>query len=307
MLSLKPMTNFSENLIDKIYKEFKLLFLLFLGCFFRVYLSLINLFSFGKEKIAEECRVDGLIVSLTSIPSRFDKLHLVLESLCRQSIRPQKIVLWLSNEHRNKEFEYLRENEIPKKILDFKSRGVEIIFTDDIGSFRKIIPALKAYPECSIVTVDDDIIYKKNMLKILVDAHYKEPRAIVCLRSRTIKKLSSSELLDYSKWKLNDNQKKKGLNIFFNTGAGTLFPPRIFSSEVLNTEAFLRLSPFSDDIWLNSMRILNNVETLSLGNRQYFFLQQKSPNALSEINWNNSYNNKQLKKVFSEYSLYEKI
>ena len=39
-----------------------------------------------------------LIISLTSFPARYDTLHLTLKSLMGQSVRPDRVILWLAEE-----------------------------------------------------------------------------------------------------------------------------------------------------------------------------------------------------------------
>ena len=53
-----------------------------------------------------------LLVSLTSYYKRFDTLPLVLDSLQRQTVKPDKIELWIEN----KDIKFL-----PKKISKFKN------------------------------------------------------------------------------------------------------------------------------------------------------------------------------------------
>ena len=42
-----------------------------------------------------------LIVSLTSYPKRFSTLHLTLKSLLTQSVRPDRVILWLAEADKN--------------------------------------------------------------------------------------------------------------------------------------------------------------------------------------------------------------
>ena len=248
-----------------------------------------------------------LVVSLTSIPPRFNKLPLVLESLCQQSKKPDKILLWLSEDHKAKGLGKLTMEDIPQKILEYESRGVEIVFTEDIGSYRKLIPTLERYPDSAIVTVDDDILFKRSAIKDLFSAHQSNPDLIISLRSRTLERQSSRELSPYSEWTLNEHSAIRGLSVFFTTGSGVLFPPRIFENEIHEKERFLELAPHSDDIWFNAMRLKGEVQTLSLGRKHYVFMHKVSPGALSEINWGAGQNDIQLKRVFDNYNLYEKI
>ena len=95
-----------------------------------------------------------LIISLTSYSKRFKTLPLVLNSLQKQSISPDKIELWIE------------ENDkvlLPKKMYSFK--GVDIKFCENgLFSYKKILPPLKENDTRFIAPFDDYIIYPNNAL-----------------------------------------------------------------------------------------------------------------------------------------------
>ena len=47
-----------------------------------------------------------------------------------------------------------------RNITRLRRHGLDIRTTEDIGPYKKIIPALLAFPEAIIVTADDDIFYE---------------------------------------------------------------------------------------------------------------------------------------------------
>ena len=65
--------------------------------YYRLFLVL-----FSYKKIVPTNRKPKIIVSLTSIPSRIHLTHLVIESILRQTVLPDKIVLWLSKSIKKK-------------------------------------------------------------------------------------------------------------------------------------------------------------------------------------------------------------
>ena len=73
------------------------------------------------ENIIKETRNPRIIVTLTSYPERMETIDVVLYSLLDQTLKPDKIVLWLSYE----EFPNL-EDDVPSNILDMKKYGIEI-------------------------------------------------------------------------------------------------------------------------------------------------------------------------------------
>ena len=52
--------------------------------------------SFRNEKQELSCNSNGIIVSLTTFGKRINNVHLTIESIFRQTIRPEKIILWLA-------------------------------------------------------------------------------------------------------------------------------------------------------------------------------------------------------------------
>ena len=77
-----------------------------------------------------------IIVSLTSYEARFKDLEISLYSLLNQSLIPDRIILWLSDE-----IESL--NDLPYEITKYIKNGLEIRFVKDIGSYTKAIYAFK--------------------------------------------------------------------------------------------------------------------------------------------------------------------
>jgi len=259
--------------------------------------------------------IPPIIISLTSIPSRFKELPIVLESLCHQSLKPDKVILWLSREQKNKKFGELYIKTIPENILNFQKRGITIRFTKDIGPYKKIIPTLKLYPDAIIITVDDDLMYKPDLVKYLYEKHLQLPDYIICSRYRNMVKKSENELIPYDYWELNcwlQNCKSKihETNSFFNSGYGTLFPPQSLPTATVDEEIFTELSPYADDIWLNAMRLLNSVKVSCIEKPQYIYLYgyrtNKPPDNLY-YGINKKQNDIQLEQVFNKYDLYKRI
>ena len=79
-----------------------------------------------------------LIVSLTSYPLRMKTIHFTLHTLLNQSIKPDKIILWLAKEQFPR-----REKDVPRRIRRLRKYGLSIEWCNDIRSYKKLIPTLK--------------------------------------------------------------------------------------------------------------------------------------------------------------------
>jgi len=200
--------------------------------------------------------MENIIISLTSYSKRFNTLSRVLESLKKQSLSPDNIVLWIA---------YKDISKLSKKIKDM----VDVRFCKDIKSYKKIIPTLKEYPNSFIVTADDDIVYKNNWLETLVKCWDGNENHIASYRVRRMV-FDNNKLLPYKKWTINHelSQYPSPLNLC-NTGAGVLYPPNIFHDEVFNEKVFTKLCPTADDIWLYWMARLNNKKIYHIQSNSY--------------------------------------
>lgn len=199
-----------------------------------------------------------LVVSLTSFPKRICTIHLVIESILRQSLRPNKVLLYLSKEQFG---DTVDESNLPKRLLALQKKGLEIIMVDgDLRSYKKFYYAFKDYPDSLVVTVDDDIIYNTDLIRTLFEA--KGENNVTANLARIIAKDKSGNLMPYSEWKLDDNPVNN--HIIIGAG-GAMYSPRLMYKDVLNVELFMNLAPKADDMWLSAMARLNNIRILPTG------------------------------------------
>jgi hypothetical protein len=111
-----------------------------------------------------------VIVSLTSIPSRFDKLGPILESLTRQTCHE----VWLNIPRK-----YNRFPEWDGQVPEFSHPKVVLNRDcDDFGPGTKFIgPALKLLPDDLIVYVDDDTAYDDRLVTNLLKWHQTDTKS----------------------------------------------------------------------------------------------------------------------------------
>lgn len=253
--------------------------------------------------ITQEKRDPQLIVSLTSIPERITKVHLCLTTLLRQSFKPDRLILWLSESNAPDKISMNRDN-LPNALKSLAERGLEIRWCQDIGSYRKIIPTLKAHPMDLIVTVDDDIFYPRHWLDTLYRAYKNQPIYIHCHRAHLIKFDNEGKLMPYRKWNLESPGYQGPSMLLFPTGVGgVLYAPGHLHSEVLNEEAFLKLCPKADDVWLKAMSILNNVECKKVSKMSFSLVPIRitGDRALSSMNFLQGMNDPQIHAVCKRY------
>lgn len=80
---------------------------------------------------AERYADHEIIVSLTSHGRRIFDVSVAIESIMQGTVKPNRIVLWLS--------EQMRGKSLPVVLQRQMARGLEVAFCKDIGSHTKLI------------------------------------------------------------------------------------------------------------------------------------------------------------------------
>ena len=200
----------------------------------------------SKPGISQEMYCGNeLIVSLTTHGKRFYDVHAAIESIMQGSVKPNRIVLWVSDEFRDVILPLTLQNQV--------RRGLEIRYCTDIRSYTKLLPSLKAFPEASIITVDDDILYPHDLLECLVNSHKCFPDCICANWIREIPLNLNKDYLSILKWPQLFEAKDVSDRYFFEGFAGVLYPPHSLDPEVFNEAVFLDICKYADDVWFNAM------------------------------------------------------
>ena len=236
-----------------------------------------------------------VIISMTSIPSRIDKVWITMESLLRQTYKPDKILLWLARD----EFQNVK---LPYKLMEQTNRGIEIRYCENLKSYKKFYFTAKEYPNDYIIVVDDDVIYAENMLMELIQTYGKNKGCVICHRSHYIN-VQHGKLRPYNRWidyhKRNDLIREPTYYNFFTGCGGILFPMFLMDRKVLDKDAYMKLAPSADDVWLNlcswiSGLKIKNTEGI-LGNT--IVIESSSSKGLAQRNVGQGKNDQQIKQV----------
>lgn len=207
----------------------------------------------SKATVNKVKRSEEYIVSLTSFPARIGTVWLTVESLLRQKTKADKIILWLADSQFPKGYA-----ELPKRLIDMQERGLEIKFCEDLKSYKKFYYTMQLYKQSNIITADDDCLYPTDYISSLMEMHQQYPKDVVC---RTAPLITPNYLTSPSKWNgLLSGEVISSYRLSINSGSGALFPPGSLGEEAFNKEAFLKLCPFADDLWLTVMVHLNGTQ-----------------------------------------------
>ena len=196
-----------------------------------------------------------LVCSMTSFPARIDEVWVSVETLFRQTVKADEIILWLSKDQ-------FAGRELPASIRRCEEKGLTIRWVEgDIRSHKKYYYVLQEYKDADVVLVDDDLYYPDGLLENLAAMAARHPGAICATRVHRMA-YSDESLNLYAKWVHNFNPRKEGCSkdYFFTSGAGTLIPTGLMPEETFNKEVFQEICFFADDVWLNEMARLAGVD-----------------------------------------------
>lgn len=229
-------------------------------------------------------------ISLTSYPKRFDSLHLTLYCLLSQSIKADKIVLWIAKS----DYEIL-----PLKIKALQSYGLTIKQCEDLGSYKKIVPQLLCTEsEAYIVTADDDIYYWNTWLEDMISAHQNSDDCIVCHRAYQVtNEIHNGHPVEYSNWVLCNLDEYSGNNLFFTGCGGVLFHTKHFHADTCKKDLFSYLCPTADDVWLNWMVRLGNNDVKKLKSQKIYSWPGSQTLSLSQTNVAGKQNDAQITNI----------
>jgi hypothetical protein len=248
-------------------------------------------------------RPTELIVSLTTIPERIGNVHLGIDCLLRQSLRPDRVILWL-NECADPGRPAVNKNTLPRSLTKLTKRGLTIEWCKNIGPYCKLIPALKAFPQALIATADDDVYYPRHWLAGLYQAHLRQPQYIHCHRAHLMTFDDAGRPLPYNRWDIDAPGFGGPSPDLFPTGVGgVLYAPARLHPDVLNEELFLELCPKSDDIWFKAMAVLNGVQCRKVARDSppLYNVRVRNNRRLMEGNVDGGGNDRQLRRVAEHY------
>lgn len=214
--------------------------------------------------------MDNLIVSMTTIPSRFKRLEENLPSLLEyQTYKVEKLRINLDD--------CLSEEQLkPYKELQEKYHQIELGTGEKRWrSCNKLLPTLKDYPDAVIITVDDDLYYAKDSIKTLVDKHNEFPNHIIAQESNPCVVVNGKFkfLMSYDIMADGFDSHSKILSNC------CLWPPHIFEgSDVFNWDIMKSYTDGLDDelhLWLQAT--LNGVRCISLNYYHSLAPEVKTP------------------------------
>lgn len=255
-----------------------------------------------NSSLPEFSEKQNLVVSLTSYPARINNVWIVIESIFQQDIPVSRVVLVLSET----EFKGV---ELPDSLKDLMQVGLEVLWIrETMRSYQKLLPVLRKYPESTIVTVDDDIIYEPWRLSSLVDISNQSPKTIVAHRGRKMLREDLDRIASYRKWPAAPEGFCDSSVLLTGVG-GVLYPPGVLDVDlILDYELASSLCPLADDLWFWYVSIVSRASRYCLGNyRNTRISPVIESQSLSSKNCVLGENDRQIMRLFEEFDLWNEV
>lgn len=202
-------------------------------------------------------REETITVSLTSFPARIESVGYAILSLFHQTMKPDRIVLWLADGQ-------FPEKKMPDLLNRLQEKGLEIRFCEDLRSHKKYHYALQEQRQNELViTYDDDIIYPENSIELLYKKHLQFKECIICNYAGECLQ-SGGVFAPFKRWKTytDEGVKSPSMKIFPYTGGGVLYPLNSVNNEAFNVEKMKEIAFFADDLWMRYMSVLNDTKVV---------------------------------------------
>lgn len=203
-----------------------------------------------------EKRDKEIIVSLTTFPARIHEVRKTLVPIFNQTMKPDRVILWLTNE----EFPN-HEADLPKELLDLRQHGLEIGWGENLRAHTKYFYSMTNYPDAIVITVDDDVHYSETLVEQLYQSYLKFPNAISALRAHSIRFDESGDVLPYRNWGYQDSSLVgvPSMALLATGVGGVLYPPHLLPACTFDKQAIRNACLRADDIWLKFMEVKANV------------------------------------------------
>lgn len=246
-----------------------------------------------------------VIATLTTIPSRMVNVHITIESIMSQTVKPDEIVLSIPSRSMREEKDY----ELSDQVKEMSDSGKITLLQceEDYGPATKILGVMKReldidYSEDRepiIISFDDDKRYHANVIENLLSSDLIECGVVVCRKGSRIYRVDE----DHPFYTPNNNgilervysgadeSGVKRVDILFGTGA-VAYRPSYFDHDVFNykesNEDFPEVeSFFVDDIFLSGYLAERDINIV-VASFEKTQVQEKLPAHVLDVNTANA-------------------
>jgi hypothetical protein len=198
-----------------------------------------------------------IIVSMTTIPKRKERLTDNLPSILKQSYQFDKLVINIDDNLSEDDYQWyenLKEEDSRIEINKCESKW---------RSCNKLLPTIKKYPEDIVITVDDDIYYPVDTIKLLVEVYENNKDCIITHEINPINFNRDMTYVSYENaYDVMLLQREWG-KYFSNC---CLFPPHVFDgSDLFDYDKMMECTNGThDELWFWVQSTINGVQCIGL-------------------------------------------
>lgn len=229
-------------------------------------------------------------VSLTTIESRLYGLAPTISSIIDGSILPNHVYIFISKDPYLLD-EGVSEDQVKSEFQEVDQLRqrfpyISVVFTQNIGSHRKLLPLLKNKwkEDCVIITIDDHEIYPSTALAGLLQYYVASGmNSVVALRSRRIALCSDGppwRVAPYAKhrrglWPVAPANSREHLLLPTGTG-GVLYRPKFFNEKIFDMN-LVNLTRTGDDLMFRLMTLVNHVDVVTACTSETMKIEEACP------------------------------
>ena len=254
-------------------------------------------FSSRYEKLKRVNKKGKVIISMTSIPYRMETSKYAISSLLDQTRRVDEIRFYIPYKS-IKGVEYVIPDwmeKLSKTVKQFKIKRCD----RDWGPATKIIPAIIGSEKEDIDTIiylDDDIIYNRDVIELLVSYSNIYPKSAICNQGWNIDKWSTGYYIVEKMYQIlkfmprSDPYYKTPIDVLQGFSA-VLVKPNFFDiPSLIDVEKYPSEVFYVDDVYLSGILNNNKINRVSTHNQAgmpYWseflngFILRKAPYSLS--------------------------
>lgn len=193
-----------------------------------------------------------VVVSIATQPRRAKIVFLALESIGLGVLKPRRLILCIDNEDLSK--------NLPKSLRRLTERGLEVRLSECFGPHTKYYPYVASADgqDLALALADDDTLYPRHWLRMLVDEWRKHPCEVHCHTAQVVQMEEPGRIAPYATWP-DATSREPSLLHFAACCDGVIYPPRVLRALRDEGSRFLECCPRADDVWLHRTSLRQQV------------------------------------------------
>ncbi|TFD69783.1 hypothetical protein [Cryobacterium ruanii] len=200
----------------------------------------------------------AVVVNLTSFDHRIDLVFYALETIAAGRVRPRRLILWLDDT--------AALAHPPAALRRLQRRGLEIRSCPNFGPHKKQYPYALTGPTLPLVAADDDVLYPRGWLAELLEAAARHPRDVTGQRAHTIT-FDGDRVAPYARW-VAARSTAASFRTLCTGVSGIYYPLSLLAALRGEGDAFLRVAPRADDLWVYAVAVRHGIRARQVGERQ---------------------------------------